>query len=171
MTEIKVTDWAYAAGFVDGEGCIAITRSFSKPRNRFYYGVAVVAVNRDRDVLDWMRSLWAGWVVSMSRATANDRPAWAWRSPTGTSAEPFLRGVRPWLRIKGPQCDNALSMIQVLRRSRYTLGPKVLPSEWLIDQENHYWRQRELNHRGSQAFEPKPMHSPNKIHRARASFS
>jgi len=24
MTEIKDTDWAYAAGFVDGEGCIAV---------------------------------------------------------------------------------------------------------------------------------------------------
>jgi len=99
VSEIKETDWAYAAGFVDGEGCIAVTRSFSTPRNRFYYGVAVVAVNRERDVLDWMRSIWAGWVVAMSRASATDRPAWAWRSPTGTSAEPFLRGVRPWLRI------------------------------------------------------------------------
>ena len=28
------TDWAYAAGFVDGEGCIAIVRSFVPLRGR-----------------------------------------------------------------------------------------------------------------------------------------
>ena len=39
MTEIKDTDWAYAAGFVDSEGCIAIARLFKPRRGRFYYSV------------------------------------------------------------------------------------------------------------------------------------
>ncbi len=52
MTEIKDTDWAYAAGFVDGEGCIAIVRSFEPSRGRYYYGVNVVVSNNDRGVLD-----------------------------------------------------------------------------------------------------------------------
>lgn len=82
-------------------------------------------------------------------------------------AEPFLRGIRPWLRIKASQCDNALSMIEVLKRSRYTLGRKHLPIAWLALQEQHYWRQRELNHRGIQAFAAKPMHSPRRIKRER----
>ena len=168
MLDVKDTDWAYAAGFVDGEGCIAITRSFTPTRGRFYYGVVVVAVNRDRDVLDWFRGLWSGHVVEMPKPGGNARMSWAWRSPTGVSAEPFLTGIRPWLQIKGPQCDNALAMIQVLKRSRYTLGRRFLPPAWQIEQENHYWRQRQMNHRGSVAFEAKPMHSPRKIHRERA---
>ncbi|HEV2139599.1 MAG TPA: hypothetical protein VGT01_00275 [Candidatus Dormibacteraeota bacterium] len=167
MSEIKDTDWAYAAGFVDGEGCIAITRSFSAPRNRFYYGVCVVAVNRERAVLDWMKDYWAGWVVAMPHAGGNARRSWAWRSPKGTSAERFLRGIRPWLRIKGAQCENALKMIEVLKRSRYTLGRNALPADWLLDQENLYWQQRELNHRGSLEYEAKAMHSPRRIHRER----
>jgi len=28
MAELEPTDWAYAAGFVDGEGCIAVVRSW-----------------------------------------------------------------------------------------------------------------------------------------------
>src|SRR5207249_10845291 len=55
MPEIRNTDWAYAAGFVDGEGCIAITRTFVPSRGKYTYSVAVVVVNRDRAVLDWMR--------------------------------------------------------------------------------------------------------------------
>jgi len=42
VPEPSDTDWAYAAGFVDGEGCIAIVRSFVKARDRYYYGVHVV---------------------------------------------------------------------------------------------------------------------------------
>src|SRR5205807_1875333 len=102
MAEILDTDWAYAAGFVDGEGCIAIGRSFEPKRGRFYYSVQVVVSNRDRGVLDWMLGLWGGWIVASSRATLGTkaRPTWNWRCPTGQSAIPFLRGVRPYLRIK-----------------------------------------------------------------------
>jgi hypothetical protein len=167
LGEPQDTDWAYAAGFVDGEGCIAISRQFVTARDKFVYSVAVVVVNREREVLDWMRALWHGWVVAGSPSGGHARLAWSWRSPTGTTAESFLRGIRPWLLIKANQCDNALTMIDVLKLSRYTLGRKQLPAEWLDRQEQHYWRQRELNHRGNQPFVAKPMPSPRRINRLR----
>src|SRR5260370_31358280 len=54
--EAEPTEWAYAGGFVDGEGCIAVTRSFVTRSNRFSYGVCVVVCNRDRSVLECTRS-------------------------------------------------------------------------------------------------------------------
>lgn len=131
-----LTDWAYAAGFVDGEGCIAVTRSFLPARGFHCYGVAVVVANRDRRVLEWFRDLWSGHVVPVhtsERGLARD--AWNWRSPSGQSAQFFLEGIRPWLRVKTKQCDNALAMIQLLRRSRRTLGINPMPAEWRADQE------------------------------------
>jgi hypothetical protein len=171
LAEPKPTDWAYAAGFVDGEGCIAVTRSFSDRSRRYYYGVCVVVSNRDRAVLEWMQSTWSGWVVAMPGRQANARASWSWRSPTGLSAKTFLGGIRPWLRIKGQQCDNALEMIDLLQRGRRTLGRAPLPSAWLDEQEKLYWLQRELNHKGTEPFVAKPMHSPRKIHSARLSAS
>jgi hypothetical protein len=171
LAEPEVTDWAYAAGFVDGEGCISVTRSFTQARGRYNYGVCVVVANRDRGVLDWMQGIWGGWVVAISPHSEATRDCWNWRSPTGLSAKPFLTGLRPWLRIKGPQCDNALVMIDLLQRGRRTLGRAPLPQSWLDEQEKHYWIQRELNHRGTAAFIAKPMHSPRKIHQARLSSS
>jgi hypothetical protein len=168
MPEPSDTDWAYAAGFVDGEGCIAIVRSFVEARSRFYYSVHLVVANRERSVLEWMQASWGGWVVAVSTRVGRARESWTWRSRTGLGAEPFLLGIRPWLRLKGPQCDNALAMIAVLRRGRRTLGPVPLPAAWLEEQEKLYWIQRELNHRGSDPFVAKPMHSPRKISRARA---
>lgn len=59
-------------------------------------------------------------------------------------------------------------MIDLLQRGRRTLGPYPLPQAWLDEQEKLYWIQRQLNHRGSDEFVAKPMHSPRKIHRDRA---
>jgi hypothetical protein len=161
------TDWAYAAGFVDGEGCIAVVRSFAPSRGRHYYGVNVVVANRDRDVLDWMQTMWGGWVVVVVGRQGLARGGWTWRCAT-TQAKPFLGGIRPWLRIKSEQCDNALAMIELLARSRRTLGRRSLPPEWLAEQEQLYWIQRRLNHRGTAVFVKQPMHSPRQIHRARS---
>ena len=166
MAEIQDTDWAYAAGIVDGEGCIAIVRSFVRQRDRFTYGVQIVVANTDRRVLDWMQTNWGGHVVGVDQSRQRGRDSWAWRCGP-TIARTFLVGIRPWLRIKGQQSDNALVMLALLRRSRRTLGPYPLPQSWLDEQEKHYWIQRELNHRGRDVFVAKPMHSPRQIHRQR----
>ena len=116
-----------------------------------------------------MLGIWGGWVVVVSSSARGNRAkdSWTWRSPTGANAKSFLIGIRPYLRMKHPQCDNALEMIELLTRSRRTLGPHPLPQAWLEEQEKHYWLQRELNHRGTDPFERKAMHSPRKIHRER----
>lgn len=163
-----LTDWAYAAGFVDGEGCIAVVRSFVPSRGRYYYGVNVVVTNTNREVLDWMQSIWGGWVVATSSPSRQVRArlGWNWRS-SGAPSKVFLIGIKPWLRIKGAQCQNALAMISLLQRSRRTLGREFLPKAWLDEQEKLYWVQRELNHRGSDLFVARPMHSPRRISRER----
>jgi hypothetical protein len=167
LAELELTDWAYAAGFVDGEGCIAVVRSFVPKVDRFYYGVHTVVANRERSVLDWFQTIWGGWVVDVRRPRGRARPSFTWRCPTGLSGKPFLTGIQPWLRLKGKQCENALAMIDLLQQGRRTLGPYRLPQALLDEQEKLYWIQRELNHRGSDAFVAKPMHSPRKIHQAR----
>ena len=162
-----LTDWVYAAGFVDGEGCIAIVRSFAPRRGRYYYGVQVVVANTERHVLDWMQGVWGGWVVATSSGQGRARASWNWRTSSGT-ARVFLTGIQPWLRLKTAQCQNALAMDELLQRSRRTLGREPLPQAWLEEHEKLYWVQRELNHRGSDLFVARPMHSPRQINRARA---
>jgi hypothetical protein len=60
-----------------------------------------------------------------------------------------------------------MEMIDLLQRGRRTLGPVPLPQAWLDEQEKHYWIQRELNHRGTDFFVARPMHSPRQISRQR----
>src|SRR5260370_28504934 len=116
-----------------------------------------------------VRNLWGCWVIAVSGSSrsAQGRLGWKWRV-RNTLGKPFLHGLGPWLRIKKPQCDNALAMVELLKRSYRTLGPYPIPAEWLAEQEQLYWVQRELNHRGTAVFVKKPMHSPRQINRVRA---
>ncbi len=103
----------------------------------------------------------------MSKRPGLARDSWTWRAPTGASAEPFLRGIKPLLRLKEAQCDNALALIGLQRWNKH-LGRTTLPVEQLQQQEHHYWLQRRLNHRGNEVFIERAMHSPRAIHRQRA---
>ncbi len=58
-------------------------------------------------------------------------------------------------------------MVELLQRGKRTLGRAPLPQSWLDEQEMHYWIQRKLNHRGTDTFVKKSMHSPRQIHRMR----
>src|SRR5207302_4100828 len=117
------TDWAYVAGLVDGEGCIAVIRFYEPRRERYYYGITVVIANTDRAVLEWIQTVWGGSVVPARSAGGRAKSSWAWRSST-TLARTFLRGVRPWLRIKSARCEDVFLMTDVLQKSRNTLGRK-----------------------------------------------
>ncbi len=156
MLQPTDTDWAYAAGFVDGEGCIAVVRSSVKSTGGHQYRVFVDVANRDRAVLEWMRSLWGGWVVGKRQRMPGAQPMWIWRSPTGVEAKPFLVGIRPWLRLKSKQCDNAVTIIAVVQERRRTHGRTVQPVAWSSKLETLYWIQRRLNHRGRADFVRQP---------------
>ena len=114
-----------------------------------------------------MQATWNGWVVTASPGVGLARRCWYWRAPTGKAAQPFLTGIRPWLRLKAEQCDNALEMIELLKPGQRLGRGKRLPPEIRAEQEQHYWVQRELNHRGTARFEAVAKHSPRQIHRAR----
>ena len=72
MAEPEPTDWAYAAAFVDGEGCIAVVRSFVPRADRFYYGVHTAVANRERSVLDWIQATWGGWSMLANQVDGQD---------------------------------------------------------------------------------------------------
>ena len=50
--EHKVTDLAYLAGIVDGEGCITITENMKGGRN--YYRLVLDITNTSYDLMQWL---------------------------------------------------------------------------------------------------------------------
>lgn len=102
---------AYAAGLIDGEGCISISKKVI--RNGKYagssqsnYGLAVVVTQRDGKIVDWLYGNFGGSIYLHWKGT-----------PTGWSHEwvlqyknaaAFLKQILPFLVYKTPQAQIAV---------------------------------------------------------------
>ena len=92
---------AWAAGIVDGEGCIFIKEGRS-------LRMCVSVENTDVRMLDALKEMFGG---SLNRRNGpskrNRRPIWAWEV-SAIKAERCLKAIYPWLVCKKEQADIAL---------------------------------------------------------------
>lgn len=107
----NATAAAYAAGLVDGEGCIWISRKGLAYSAMVQVGMTLKA----KPMLERMQREWGGSLNKTREATDRWASAWMW-DLAGTAAEPFLRAVLPHLRMKAEQARLALT-VQAIRTS------------------------------------------------------
>jgi hypothetical protein len=110
---------AYAAGLIDGEGCISIL--CSKKRSVRYYGatVDVGMTKKALPILKRMKQEYGGTIIKRRNKTHRWEEAWSWRTH-GAEAVACLQRIRPYLLMKKPQADTALAlhaMIDLLPRN------------------------------------------------------
>jgi len=136
------SDCAYAAGLLDGEGCVSISSSIPKPGGiRRPHQMHAEITNTYVPVLFWLQQRWGGSIHELW----GRRPGWkmAYKWLVGSRvAVPFLLDVQPYLVIKVAQVENALAF-QVLRHSgrRHTEASREADLLFLR-------RARDLNRRG-----------------------
>lgn len=107
---------AWAAGIIDGEGCIRLVKS--KRRTGFSWAVKVGVWNTDIRMLDRLRQLFGGCVTQReSGYKGNRRPAWEWVVTHKKAAE-VLSDVMPWLTVKCEQAELAILSRRYLRPGR-----------------------------------------------------
>lgn len=114
--EPSEADYWYAAGFVDGEGCITVRESGVTAGHQaklrgwnpsWYASVTISQV--DPRPLQWMQARWGGSLRPMRVRKERERPAWEW-CIVGQQAYRFLDGVLPMLKCKDAQARNALKL-------------------------------------------------------------
>jgi hypothetical protein len=119
---------AYAAGFFDGEGHIAIVRCAAHRKiNRygkvyFYetYQLLLEVGQKDKTPLFWMKGKFGGKVAHSTRKRSYDKELyniWHWRL-YGTNAAEFLKLLRPFLIVKAQEADVAIGFQATMERGR-----------------------------------------------------
>lgn len=98
-SNLRPDELAYIAGIVDGEGCI----SFCRIRGSHF--VRVLVANTNRDVLEYLQSIFGGDIHSVARKPGW-KQSWQWRISWSRAIE-FLDLIEPWLRIKEDQAHLA----------------------------------------------------------------
>lgn len=102
-------DYAWAAGLLDGEGCIHIERELCYGRPRYYLVVAVQMTHRG--TLNHLHDVFGGASPRVSRQSSKHRRAmWRWQL-SGPSAAPFLCGILPFSQTKQQEISLALEAL------------------------------------------------------------
>src|SRR3989304_8899638 len=109
-------DYAYVAGFFDGEGSISIAkgdRSKFRPNPSPLWSLRVTISNQHLPVLQWMHKEFNGALFTQTSGKSG-----VYRLILQTKqAENFLQKIQPWVRVKKGQVELALTF-QEIRASR-----------------------------------------------------
>lgn len=141
---------AYAAGLIDGEGCIYITER----RGTFGARVDVGMTIKAQHVLDQMKHEYGGTVQQSRQATEVWDAAICWVLH-GVATVEFLRRISPYLRIKSEQARIALLVEQIKQELP---KPKGIRSRWTDEARQRCMtlklRMHELNRKGPSIQSP-----------------
>lgn len=118
---MKRVDLSYAAGIFDGEGCICLRKV-----KKHTITLDVTVVNTNEWLLQWLKFAFGGKVYSMdydARKSKNWKPCWKW-TLTSNKALEFLEMLCPYLRLKKPQAELAITFQKARRGKGYALTEK-----------------------------------------------
>lgn len=100
---------AYTAGIIDGEGCISICQHKNKTKRGFSYALTVSVWSTDEWLVQWLKMHYGGSVVPRKfEIQAKRRTIWKW-SVYANKAKDFLQLILPYLYLKRPQAELAIS--------------------------------------------------------------
>lgn len=108
-----VSDFAWAAGFIDGEGCISIYRT----KGDYYYIQLIVACTV-REPLEKLESIFGGQQVVMNKPQRGRRKAsYQWKV-MGRAAGEVIEILLPYLTVKRDAANVAIEAVSYLGLGR-----------------------------------------------------
>ncbi len=114
---VSGTTSAYAAGLVDGEGCITIQR-ISRPKQGYcIYQLRVIIANTEHVMLDWLQLHFGGSVQQKAEKRVNRKDCWMW-SIVSHQAELFLEKILPYMVTKKARAKIAIEYRNSLPEGR-----------------------------------------------------
>jgi LAGLIDADG DNA endonuclease family protein len=129
MTNLLPEEIAYAAGFFDGEGHIAITHNIQADKRKrkngkvyFYerFQMHIEVSQKDKTPLVWLRAKFGGNLIHGIRKRSYDRGTysmWYWWLGASKAAE-FLKLIQPFLIVKRQEADVAIEFDGTMNRAR-----------------------------------------------------
>ena len=157
---MKKTDLAYLAGVLDSDGTIGVKKStyavrVTKDSKQPTYSERLSVRQVAPQAVDLFRDLFGGsrYLTKSSAKRGKSLQTWA---ATDLRAATVLRSLRPHIRIKALQADNALSLRIVkdkskkvrVARGRGHQGSAPRPAELSTLMEQHYQTAKRLNRVG-----------------------
>lgn len=104
MNKENAVKYAYAAGFVDGEGCLKMSKRNPRNGRAVNYGILVSVVQKDARPLDWLVGNFGGMIYLKNKKLDSSDWIYEWRVSEQRAYE-FLKKISPFLKVKREQAD------------------------------------------------------------------
>lgn len=103
-------DLAYAAGFIDGEGCFYIDKNWK---------ISISCSNTDKPIIEWLKRKFGGSICKNATRInkPNHRRVYSWQIVANQAAL-LLNAIVPYLKIKTEQALILLAIQQTKTNSR-----------------------------------------------------
>jgi hypothetical protein len=114
------TDIAYCAGLVDGEACIRIHKSPAykcQGRVNPAYSVRIQLRMIDENAIKFLSETFGGWYYREKAHVNNGRPLFCFQA-ADLAAEKIIRQLLPYLRVKRPAAETALTLRELQAEGR-----------------------------------------------------
>lgn len=110
------------ANFLDTEGSLGILRCINYRRGRYITFIPEMTItNTEKSWLETIKSKWGGKIYPVKKSGPNDEQGWYLKLHGGKIIG-ILEMVRPYLQIKGKQCD---LLRELQRRITYGVGKDI----------------------------------------------
>ena len=118
MKKVNKIELAYAAGIIDGEGCIKIykvdAKKINRPNNRYNLQVQVCMVTKP--IVKWLKRKFGGYLY-LDRVNTYKHPNWQDRQRwilQNQHCKLFLKLIFPYSKIKQRQIKLALKFLELI---------------------------------------------------------
>lgn len=125
------TDIAWAAGFVDGEGCIALVGRSQVIKGITYkcFVLRLTVANTDLRTLIRLKGMFNGSVYAQNHKNRpQNKPCWVWNC-AAANAEVALRTMLPYLLSKKEQAEVGILSRQHIQPNRARRKPGALEAQ------------------------------------------
>lgn len=141
LTDFSETDLAWSAGFVDGEGCIALCKHAQKIKGVEYrcFVLRLSVTNTDLRCLERLKSMFGGSINQANhKGREHHKPCWTWYC-TSAKAERALIALLPFLFSKKEQAELGIASRRYIQSNG---RPRTADS--IAGQEHAYTQLRHL---------------------------
>jgi hypothetical protein len=131
----KDTDYAWAAGFLDGEGCFTLARNSKKPgSNPTHRGIVVTATQRRIGPLLCLQEMFGGRIGRYN--TREDYEMHQWGISSAKLARPMIPMVLPYLVVKRDEASIVLRFAErlTMRGKRFIPAEEMAIRQAIIDE-------------------------------------
>ena len=118
------TDLSYAAGIVDGEGCLMAERSKRQRKSgncHINYVPTVKVAMTDQVVIGWLYNLFGGDTGIIQPHIKNYKIQYTWRIRCKPAIE-FIKIIKPYLKAKKLQAEVFVAFEKTLTNNRPSTG-------------------------------------------------